>query len=347
VHDVKGEFVKYFYREDKDIILNSFDERGAVWDIFAEAEESPVAIMYFFETYIQNGMNKDFWTSATVLNYKNLFHEVQDMPLTSIEKWQVYNESIDNLITEYEKSGDRVKTSLAQVMAQIKPYFDLQVNLLNRGAKTFTINHFKNTKDMNIFLLNDSESSFETEPVFSAVLSVMVAILGSKEDKTDITLLLIDEYLSFAGLLIDATRRIMHTRLRSAGVMTVTALQSLPDDEKTKKDVWSNNSYFIFFPSTDAETNSKINTLIGDIDYYSKSESSDGKTITTTYTKQKANIVDSKDFQRVGKVNYGHITFVPQQGILYIGKNDLYHGKEMAERFVKNKNIYRKVIPKK
>lgn len=65
IYDKMGSFVPYFYRPNRDVILNPFDERSADWDIFAEARTqtdfetmAAALIPHFKDT------NDPFWTSA-------------------------------------------------------------------------------------------------------------------------------------------------------------------------------------------------------------------------------------------------------------------------------------------
>jgi hypothetical protein len=339
VHDAKGEFIKYFYRDDRDIIFNTYDSRGAVWDIFAEAEKSPVAIKLFFDSYIENYMDKDFWSNSAVLKYKKVFSDVMEMPISSREKWKIYNESISDMITSYQEGDSRAKNSLALVMEMIQEHFISQEKQLERGARTFTINDFKDDADIRLFLSNRAEFKSELTPYFTAFLSVMTVILSSKDDtKTDITLLMLDEYLSFVQGLREDTLTTLHTTLRSRGVMIVTAMQSLPQDPEKKALVWGNNRYFIIYPIIDENTQKTVNSLVGQTIYSEKSESQNiegRKSASENFKSSSADAIENLNYTTIGGANYAHITFVPTPNILYIGRNDLFKKEEIAEAFIK------------
>lgn len=341
VHDAKGEFIKYFYRDDKDIIFNTYDARGAVWDIFKEAGENPIAIKLFFDSYIENFMDKDFWSNSAVLQYKKTFSEVLEMPLSSLEKWKVYNETIADMISAYQESESRAKNSLALVMEMIQEHFKTQQKQLERGAKSFTINEFKDANDIRIFLSNRAEYASEMTPFITAFLSVLTVILSSKEDtKTDITLMMLDEYLSFVKGMKEETLTTLHTTLRSRGVMLVTAMQLLPPDPEKKALVWGNNRYFIVYPIMDENTQKTVNHLIGQTIYSEKSESqnTEGKRgASENYKSSSADAVEGTIYSTIGGANFGHLTFCPTPNILYIGKNNLFEKEEVAKPFEKIK----------
>ena len=339
VHDAKGEFIKYFYQSNKDLIVNPFDKRGAVWDIWEEAKHNIVAIELFFDTYIQNFMNKDFWSNSAVLEYKNVFESVNEMELTSLEKWKIYNEEISNLIKEYSDSESRAKNSLALVMKMIQKHFLEQEKLIENGAKTFTLNDFIKTNDTRLFLSNRAEYSSVLKPFYTAFLSVLTVVLASKEDtKEDITLLMLDEYLTFANNMLEETLVTLHTTLRSRGVMIVTAMQSLPTDSERKALVWSNNRYFIIYPTIDTNTQKTIKELIGKVNYLSKGEnySTRGRVSESkSYSSNSNDGISEYLLTTISNINYGHITVAPTPNILYIGKNKLFKKEAITKPFVK------------
>jgi len=326
VHDVKGEFIKYFYREDRDIIFNTYDARGAVWDIFEEAKEKPEALKDFFDSYIINYMDRDFWSNSAVIEYKKMFFEILEMPLSSQEKWKIYNESISQKIAEYENSDSRAENSLALVMKMIQEHFIVQEKQLLRGVKTFTINSFKDEDDIRLFLSNRQEFTSELTPFLTAFLTVMTAILSGKKDSvTDITLVMLDEYLSFAKRMEEETLITFHTTLRSRGVMIVTGLQSLPPDPAKKALVWGNNRYFIIYPVIDDNTQKAINSLVGQTIYKEKSESQNiNGRVSENYKNSSADAIENIVYTTIGGANYGHITFLPTPNILYIGRNNIF-----------------------
>jgi hypothetical protein len=335
VHDIKGEFIKYFYREDRDIIFNDYDTRGAIWDIFEEAKNNPVAIDLFFENFIENFMSKEFFSTAAVEVYQEHFTVVLDMPITSIEKWKIYNETINDTIAKYIASGDRTESSIAQVMKTIQRYFVFQQKRIEQGAKTFTIYDFKESFNVRLFLSNRPEVTAKLTPQYIAFMSVFTTIIANKTDKKDITLLMIDEYLTFAKGMDRKSLTILHTTLRSSGVMIVTGLQSLPTDPEIKTLVWGNNRYFIIYPVIDDNTQRAINSLVGQTIYKEKSESQNiNGRVSENYKNSSADAVENIIYTTIGGANYGHITFAPTPNILYIGRNNLLKKEEIAEDFI-------------
>jgi hypothetical protein len=223
-------------------------------------------------------------------------------------------------------------------MEMIQEHFISQEKQLERGAKTFAISDFMGNQDARLFLLNRSEFSSKLNPYFTAFLSVMTVILSSKKDtKSDITLMMLDEYLSFANGMKEQTLTTLHTTLRSRGVMIVSAMQSLPQDEERKTLVFANNRYYIIYSIMDEGTQKTVNSIMGQTVFTeeSKSESTEGrKSANTTQKSSSSDVIEQTIYTTIAKVNYAHITLAPTADILYIGKNKLFKGVEIAEDFL-------------
>jgi hypothetical protein len=64
VYDITGELIERYYRKDKDVILNPFDERHAYWTPFHDAKTA-LEIRSFASSIIPFNLHQDpFWTTA-------------------------------------------------------------------------------------------------------------------------------------------------------------------------------------------------------------------------------------------------------------------------------------------
>lgn len=77
VYDVSGDFVKYFYREGKDVILNPLDARSPRWDPWSDCHEDyefrKLAQAFIYE---EEG-KKDFFTIAARMVFSSIVENMQ------------------------------------------------------------------------------------------------------------------------------------------------------------------------------------------------------------------------------------------------------------------------------
>ncbi|EJL7720662.1 type IV secretion system DNA-binding domain-containing protein [Cronobacter sakazakii] len=77
LYDISGEFVKNFYRPEKDIILSVFDKRSASWDFWAEGKNPAMYDRMAKAAIPDNPTGGDpFWTVAPQLLFSALLEEL-------------------------------------------------------------------------------------------------------------------------------------------------------------------------------------------------------------------------------------------------------------------------------
>ena len=75
VYDVAGDFIQRFYRPDRDIILNPFDQRSARWDIWCDCQES-YDYTALAEALIPESREGDFFVTAARLVFCSIAEQL-------------------------------------------------------------------------------------------------------------------------------------------------------------------------------------------------------------------------------------------------------------------------------
>jgi type IV conjugative transfer system coupling protein TraD len=75
VYDVSGHFIRHFYRQGKDIILNPLDDRSAYWDIWCDCKEESDFIG-LAEALIPEGYKKDFFDTAAKMVFSSMAYQM-------------------------------------------------------------------------------------------------------------------------------------------------------------------------------------------------------------------------------------------------------------------------------
>ena len=75
VYDVAGDFIQRFYRPDRDIILNPFDQRSARWDIWCDCQEE-YDYAALAEALIPEDRKGDFFVTAARLVFASMAEQL-------------------------------------------------------------------------------------------------------------------------------------------------------------------------------------------------------------------------------------------------------------------------------
>jgi type IV conjugative transfer system coupling protein TraD len=85
VYDVAGNFIKHFYRKDKDIILNPMDVRSAYWDIWCDCK-TEADFIALGEALMPDGYRKDFFDIAAKMVFSSIAYQLGQQPNPNIKK---------------------------------------------------------------------------------------------------------------------------------------------------------------------------------------------------------------------------------------------------------------------
>lgn len=324
LHDVKGDLTQKFYRSNRDMILNPYDNRAYVWDFFGENDIGTVEI--FFNAYMKavQGSKKDFFSGSAQDRYMGLIKELFFRDIPNSEKWAQFISELNRYfetVAQLEKSSEK---DIAQTMRLQLEFFKLQYFLISNGARTFSLKDFFKSQNRSLYMLNSAEYSQTLNPYFSGFVAALTAVLVSLQDtKENLTLLLLDEYLTFLEVLPEETVTQLHTLIRSKGGCLMAAVQYIPErsGEKNIHQALLNSAYWMFiFETTDNYTIRQIQQSVGKVEYskrhLSNTHNSKGNRTQESRSTDRVELLDDDAFSRM---NFHHITYCRSKALLYRG----------------------------
>lgn len=342
IYDSKGDFTQLFYNAKRDIILNPYDMRSKYWNPFEEAEYSEQIIDIFMSNLFSAiaGNKKDFFSASSKQRYMVIFNEIAYCTTNNakekmhlfIDQLQIYFNQVQNLSQNSEKD-------IVSTMRLTFEFFEyLNFCIQQEDVETFTINAFLDSKNSKLILLDREEYKCTLTPFFTGFIAVFNAILLSREDnKEDLTLLAIDEYLTFAKNIDETTLEGMHTRLRSKGGCLLPGVQYFPriNNEEITQKILNSATYWFIFQGIDEYTLSKINKTIGKVRYqtYPDVQSKNKQQSVQTLEQE---LINPSIIHELGQ-KYEHITFIPSKKILYKGYSPQVNLDKINRAFFKSK----------
>ena len=276
IHDTKGEFTEYFYREDKDYIVNHLEQRGIYWDFFQDNDNGlPVSlILDFFHAYflaVAGDKGDKFWSTMAALRFEEIFNMVKtNTDIASQDKMGIFIKAIMQYFKTVKKGQDRTEQSIATTL---ESSFDIFVKMLymrehatQGGYRAFLFtDFFEKDVDSRIFLHTIEEVSRENIPFVVAFLSLLFKIQLSQTSVTKEQYILysLDEYLTFFSLLDSDIKKSLHTKARSTGGLLLPAIQYLPQEEEDRKNLLSSVENMFLFAITDTDTQKNLQEFFG------------------------------------------------------------------------------------
>jgi type IV secretory pathway TraG/TraD family ATPase VirD4 len=348
IHDLKGEYVEKFYREDKDIIFNIYDERSYLWDVWGDVKRNPALIKSIAKS-IATAVSKeeDFWVNAAA----KLLADAMMYSLQRDEGWDGVLKVIAKAKQKAEATNDKTMLSVLSTLSVVEDVFELMSYLEYKEVKKFSIYEFIEKRDkQKLFLMNNPAYQQALSPLFSAFLSALIQILLSRPDtKEDLTMLLLDEFLSLKLSQSDAVT--LFTAIRSKGGQLLIGSQYLPTDNK---DGWklqlmlSSRHALFLFKVADQKTIEVLGKLVGTQEWIfnnvtisqSHSESSNAIGFDRRYTKSETTSTSTQlqrnEFLTPALLNiipeYHHISFV--ESLIYLGYTHYINIPKRNETFV-------------
>lgn len=349
IHDLKGEYVEKFYNDERDIIFNPYDSRGQIWDMFADMRRNPALI-----AKVARGMvfavntAGDFWTTAPANVLSKIFSKAISGYRGS--EYDVVRQEIEKYRQKALESDDKTALSISNTLEILNEIFKLLAHLqIVEGVKSFSIYEFLERKyKQKLFLLNSPAYYEAVSPLFSSFLSTLVALMLSRDDtKEDLTLILLDEFLSLKIEQSDA--QALFTAVRSKGGQLLIGSQFLPvtgNDSWKSQLILSSKFALVLFPIADEKTIQIISNAVGEQEfiYVSTNRStsvskSPGMLMTQTTTsysegyneqRQTAKFITSKLLSTIPK--YHHITFL--NDFIYLGYTPDWKLEKVDENFI-------------
>lgn len=371
-HDVKGDFTSKLFRTEKDFILNLFDNRGLNWDFWKDISVNETIALSFCTNLIVAKSNekdeekKDYWASKASELLTEIFmkiHFTYRDSKTSDEKWDLFFE----MLSEYEKEtlDNNTKKSVFESVNLAIEYLKLMAFDTKTKDNPFSIYEWVNKRDTRLFLLNNADYSDKLSPYFSGFLSSLFQALLSKsdikDDDLDLSLILLDEYLSLS-FSKDIRTKVL-TQIRSKGGCLVLGVQFIDVKDVKHKQLMSSSTYAKFlFNVGDDETIKIFTQGYGNVEY-------EKTKISTSHNKNKGNVslsgtigslggngsgnsasstststsisVEDKKTQFLspelirGIKNYQHLTLIDEKQLYYMGYTKTADFKVVHEHFVK------------
>jgi len=343
IHETKvGDFTEPYFRKRVDILFSPYDERTSLWDVMSEDEGT---VKTFFENYMNaiQGDKKDFFSAAANRKYNETAQKIRSKYKneSSHIKWKLFIKAIKELLEESaSKDQNSVKDVASTMEAVLEPLEIMAWMMQNPKQKKFVIRDFFNKKmQCKLILGNNPEYEKSLSPLFSAFTAALSQIHTSMPDsKTDFTLYALDEYLTFASTMDDASKKRLHTLIRSKGGILIPGIQYVPKDDKKLQQMLTSSAFaWIYFSSIEEETISLLKKTIGETEYYYEDVSESwnkGKKSKSYSTKnEKTSLISNDILNNLGE-KFEHITYLPNMKMLYKGYTPQVELKPRAKKTV-------------
>uniref|UniRef100_UPI0040487462 type IV secretion system DNA-binding domain-containing protein n=1 Tax=Aliarcobacter sp. TaxID=2321116 RepID=UPI0040487462 len=333
INDEKsGDFYSKWGNKRKDILFCPYDARGSVWDVLSEDLE---IVEFFIQNTIHavTGGNQSFFTNDAKERYKQIARLTIDI-IEPKEKWKFFINELQFMFDEVEKAESKSAKDVISTMKQVIEMLKLVKFQLEYGKKSFTIKDFFNKKNQSkLFMVNVDKYNLQLSVLFSAFTACFAMIHASeKETKTDFTFYCLDEYLSLK--MSYEAKLLLHTKIRSKGGCLLCAMHYLPDEQKLKDLLTSSTYAYMIFSVKNENTRRFFDEQVGQFQYLVR------KKVNNQYQeiKEKENILQWDEVDKLAN-DYQHITYLPQEGALFVAKSDYIDKKLINEPFIYDEEI--------
>ncbi|MEM5867919.1 MAG: type IV secretion system DNA-binding domain-containing protein, partial [Candidatus Aenigmatarchaeota archaeon] len=348
IFDVKGEYLEQFYRADKDILYNVYDERSLLWDMISDVRENEALAQVIAEAIAEqlSETNRDFWITAATRLFKNalLYSARKNLGYAGIiEYLKRYKKKA---LESDNKTELSIYTTLEQVIDVIRFCAKLEEYYLEqeRYDKFFRINDFIEKEGSNLFITASVLYAKAQMPLLNAFISAVLATLLSRPDNKDYTFCVLDEFLSLK--LPEALETQLFTTARSKGLQLCLGMQYIPADhrrERTKQLILNSRYITVIFKTVEPKTLEIIEQNFGEIEHVSiqttitasQSESfmplGPNSYFPLKTTMQSASTSEQTQRQFTKIITKQMVAFLPQFHCITILGNDIYLGK--VEKF--------------
>lgn len=343
IHQVKaGDFAETLLRK-RDILFSPYDKRGYIWDVLSEDEG---IIKTFFENLsnAEQGDKKDFFTASAMRIYNQLAVQIRTKykDESPAKKWMLFIKIIKDLFDEMESGSQNSKKDIKGTMEVVLESLERTAYMMqNPNQKSFVIaDFFKKKNQTRLILDNIPEHEKTLTPLFTAFTACLSQVHTSMPDsKTDFTLYALDEYLSFASIMDEPSKKRLHTLIRSKGGILMPAIQYVPKDDKKMQQLLTSSAYaWVYFSVIEEETINLLKQSIGDTEYsyLEENESRDSKNRKSksfSTKNEKYNIITNQILNGLGD-KFEHIVYLPNHKAIYKGYTPQVTLKPIAKKSI-------------
>jgi type IV conjugative transfer system coupling protein TraD len=202
VYDVAGNYIKHFYREGKDIILNPLDERGCYWNIWSDCKTESDAIA-FAESLIPDSFRRDFFDIAAKVVFSSLVYQMGKQPNPSVEKLMNLILRVDfETILKAVKDTDAasiLNSEAGRMAASVRGVISANtrsLKFLKQEGKEFSISDWVNNKedDSWVFISCNDKQIDMLRPIITAWFNIFTSnVLSLPENEEYRIYMAIDE----------------------------------------------------------------------------------------------------------------------------------------------------------
>lgn len=314
IRDAKGaDFSPVIVDHKRSFVLNLYNKSAAVWDIMNEKHflNCIGGVMLDFMTgAVGDSPDHKYFAGSAAERLEELFKEAYLKGTNSKARWAIF----DKLFDEYKTRATAPKSIenkdvWGNILLASKTLKFWSYRCQN-AEKTFSVSQFLNS-DMRI-ILNGSEATMSA--YFNAFISAVVdEMLRMPDDEENLTLFLLDEYLTFN--ISEVTKLKIHTMIRSKGGCVVSGLQYLPGDDTAKKQILDSSRFCtVLFNLQDTETTSHFKEYYGTLKYKETEVSTSRNKhdyvtgVSTSSQEREVHFLTEEELQQMPK--YTHLTLL-------------------------------------
>jgi type IV conjugative transfer system coupling protein TraD len=202
IYDVAGNFIKHFYREGQDIILNPIDERSCYWNLWNDCKSEGDAIA-FAESMIPDSYRRDFFDIAAKVVFSSLIHQMGKQANPSIDELmnlilKVDFETILNVVKDTD-AASILNSEAGRMAASVRGVISANtrsLKFLKQSGKEFSIADWVNkpNDDSWVFISCNDKQIDMLRPIITAWFNIFTSnVLSLPEDEQNRIYMVIDE----------------------------------------------------------------------------------------------------------------------------------------------------------
>lgn len=320
IYDKGNNFIKLFYREGKDVILNPIDARCPRWDLWLECLDK-ADFESFALPLVPDSKGDPFWNMAARRLFVATAEKMRGDADRSIKKLldKLLSYSLDDLKTYVENTdaSSLVEGSVEKTAATIRVVLGVYVNSLrycehldNAKGEPFAIREWvhKADEDSWIFISSDGRVQAALKPLITTWLNLLMqSVLSLSPSRTRRIWTVLDELASLDKLpkLQDYMQE-----ARKFGGVTFISIQNFPQVEdvygpKSASAIWDLCNTVVYFRSPSSKVAEWVQKEIGEIhknkfqDQYSYGVETIRDGVNFSKNENREKIVSYSDIQRL------------------------------------------------
>lgn len=274
VVDVTGNFVKKYYREDKDFLMNPFDERGQKWHPWIECRED-FDYDSIAESFIplSNHEESDFWRRSSQAVFSSILQKMKNEKTNSTLSEMILKKPLDILcsyldgtkaVSFLDPSSERTAASIRSVAASFLSCLDK----LPDTKKPFSIRDWiqSEVNDSWLFLSTSFSQRATLTPLISSWLSIAIrSLLQMEPDLKRRVWFIVDELPSLHRLKDLETFVTESRKFGGCGLFSIQSPAQLDSvyGHQPARTIIGNTSTKVAFSEQDPEIAGNISKMFG------------------------------------------------------------------------------------